>query len=449
MKKNYFIIILIILTISSFRANLMAQGVDTTTAVRMVTSLISGDSLIMELRLQRLNTNWQRWANGSFIFGFNDTTLVIDSSNFEIKLYSRDGLITERPRDPNFDNYTIKTTVLPGRFSIQMKGPEIYDSALDVPLVDTSTEDTLLTYTTLGTFLIRKKDTQPFIVVTNDTLNSFRLQWKRPTDYYQASSYKTNVAINQFNKDDYYEVDDNVELYQPLQNSLVMFYDDNTPKPRTILRYVDAIYEGAKKISIQWVTRQEAFVRGWVIYRGQAPFGSVDLNKVKIDYEVASLLTTPDDTRLMGLGTKPFGKNYMYSYDSLEIVRGTNYCYELKYIDFNNNIVSIPNAKVCVNIPNSVLTFAKAYPNPMERSTQVSYDLDDDALVTIKMFDLTGKVVKIIDENIYVKKGRHVFDLEIPELATQGMYDLLIEAQPVDDLTVERSFSVIKLQVIR
>ena len=455
MKKNYlkiyFIITLVssLLFINSQNSKLYAQDADTTTAVRMVTSLIAADSLLMELRLQRLNTNWQRWANGSFIFGFSDTTLTIDTSKFEFKLLTRDGLISDSARDPNFDNYTVKTSVLPGRFSIQIKGPEVYDSAIDVPYVKMDSEDTLLTYTILGTFLIRKKDTKPFIVVTNDTTVSFRLLWKRPIDYYQASSYKTNINIEQYNKADYYDLDDNVELYQPFQNAVMMFYDDNTPKPKTILRFVDAIYEGAKKISIHWVTRQEAYVKGWVIYRGRAPYGTFDMHKVLYSTEVASNLTSPTDTRLMGLGTKPFGKAYMYEYDTVDIKRGENYCYELKYIDFNNNIVDIPNARVCVNIPNSVLSFAKAYPNPVERSTQVSYNLEDDAIISIKLYDLTGKLIKTIAENITVKKGRHVFDLEIPELAMQGMYDLLINADPIEDETVERSFTVIKLQVIR
>lgn len=427
----------------------VGSDIDTTTAVRMVTRLISGDSLLLELRLQRLNTNWQRWANGSFIFAFNDTTHTIDSTNFALSLFSRDGLISDTVRDPNFDNYFIKTTVLPGRFSIQFRGPDTFDKALEVPYIQMDTEDSILTYTTLGTFLIWKKDTKPFIDVSSDTINTFRLVWKNPLSYYQASSYKTEVPIPQFNQDDYYKKDDNVELYQPFQSSVTKFFDDNTAKPRTILRYVDATYEGAKKISISWMTRQEAFVKGWVIYRGQAPFGSFDPNKIEYTKEVANFLNPPYDVRLSGLGTRNYGKSYMFTYDSSGIERGYNYCYELRYIDFNNNIVSIPNAKVCVNIPNSVLTFAKAYPNPLERETQVSYFLEDDAIVSVKMYDVAGKLVKIIQENVYTKMGQHVFDLEIPELATQGMYDLLIDAQPVEDKTVERSYSVIKLQVIR
>lgn len=455
MKKNYLKIYFFIALVSSLlfintkSSTLFAQDADTTTAVRMVTSLIAADSLYMELRLQRLNTNWQRWANGSFIFGFSDTTLTIDTSKFEFKLIARKGLISDSAADPNFDKYTVKTSVLPGRFSIQIKGPEVYDEAIDVPYVKMDSEDTLLTYTILGTFLIRRKDTKPFIVVSNDTTVTFRLLWKRPIDYYQASSYKTNTNIEQYNKADYFDLDDNVELYQPFQNAVMMFYDDNTPKPRTILRFVDAIYEGAKKISIHWVTRQEAYVKGWAIYRGRAPYGTFDMHQVAYSTQVASNLTSPEDTRLMGIGTKPFGKAYMYEYDTVDIKRGENYCYELKYIDFNNNIIDIPNARVCVNIPNSVLSFAKAYPNPVERSTQVSYNLEDDATVSIKLYDVTGKLIKTIAEDLYVKQGRHVFDLEIPELAMQGMYDLLINADPVEDETVERSFTVIKLQVVR
>jgi|GEM_PF-653998 len=444
--------ILIILTIVLFTLQfegLYSQAADTTTAVRIVTRLDAPDELLFELRLQRLNTNWQRWANGSFLFEFNDSTLIIDSAKYSLEFISRDGMIGNTTSDPNFINYTINTKVLPGRFSVNMRGPDVYVSALEVPIIDAQTDDTLTTYSILGTFRIKKKDKKPFILTNNDTTNNFRLFWKRPTGYYQASSFKTDVDVELFNKADYYKADDNVELYQPLSNALTVFYDDDTPKPKTVLRFIDATYEGAKKISVQWVTRSEAFVKGWAIYRGSAPFGKFNIDKVEFNDLVASFLVNPTDTRLLGLGTVPVGKAYFYSYDSTNIERGANYCYEIRYVDFNDNIIEIPNAKVCVNIPNSVLTFAKAYPNPMERQTQVSYNLEDDALVTIKLYDMNGKLAKIIQENVYVKKGQHIFDLELPEFSALGLYDLLINADPVDDKTIERSFSVLKLQVIR
>lgn len=444
--------LLIILTIVLFNLQfegLYSQSIDTTTAVRIVTRLDSPSELLFELRLQRLNTNWQRWANGSFLFEFNDSTMTIDSTKYTLELVSKDGLIGNTNKDPNFDNYIINTKVQPGRFCVNMRGPDVYEKALEVPIVNIDSEDSIKTYSILGTFKITRKNNLPFIITNNDTTSTLRLYWKRPIDYYQASSYKTNVDIELFNKADYFKTDDNVELYQPLSNVNILFFDDNTPKPKTVLRFVDATYEGAKKISIQWVTRSEAFVKGWAIYRGSAPFGNFNINNIEFKDLVASFLLNPTDTRLLGLGTATNGKAYFYAYDSTNIERGVNYCYEIRYIDFNDNIIQIPNAKKCINIPNSVLTFAKAYPNPMERQTQVSYNLEDDALVTVKLFDINGKLAKIIQENVYVKKGQHIFDLELPEFSALGLYDLLINADPVDDKTIERSYSVLKLQVVR
>ncbi len=99
--------LLIILTIVLFALQfegLYSQAADTTTAVRIVTRLDAPGELLFELRLQRLNTNWQRWANGSFLFEFNDSTLIIDSAKYSLEFISRDGIIGNTTSDPNFIN---------------------------------------------------------------------------------------------------------------------------------------------------------------------------------------------------------------------------------------------------------------------------------------------------------------------------------------------------------
>ena len=151
---------------------------------------------------------------------------------------------------------------------------------------------------------------------------------------------------------------------------------------------------------------------------------------------------------MVGLGTRDYGKKYHWYYDTVDY-RGEEYCYALYYKDFND--IEHYLARACVPIPSAVITYAQANPNPMSYSTKITYKLDDDVILSATVYDLAGKIVKKLLDNVYVERGTHILDFDAPisEVASQGLYEVIFLAKPVDDNSVEVSRAIVKIQIVR
>lgn len=137
--------------------------------------------------------------------------------------------------------------------------------------------------------------------------------------------------------------------------------------------------------------------------------------------------------------------------DTLE--RGKWYCYQIykvDYINSNNRTAEFPLAQAFVKIPNSVIAYAQASPNPFAGSTRIDYELDDNVKLQVGVYDVQGKLVKeLIPSNTTMRKGTYTFDLTMPENATQGLYNVIFNASPINDTQVRSSTANIKLQMIK
>ena len=95
--------------------------------------------------------------------------------------------------------------------------------------------------------------------------------------------------------------------------------------------------------------------------------------------------------------------------------------------------------------------------NPFNLSTVIEYELEDDVMLTVTAYDVLGREIKLLSDdatgnslnNIEMKRGMHYTTFYAPELASQGLYDIVFIAEPLDDSAFESSVAVVKLQLIK
>ncbi len=126
-----------------------------------------------------------------------------------------------------------------------------------------------------------------------------------------------------------------------------------------------------RDVTLNWVTASESNNSGFEIERASNNVWS----------KVGSVA---------GNGTTTSSSSY--SYTDRGLATG-NYNYRLKQIDFNGNFeyFNLSN-EVNIGIP-SRYELSQNYPNPFNPSTNINFDLPTDGRVSIKLFDLSGKEV--------------------------------------------------------
>jgi len=96
-----------------------------------------------------------------------------------------------------------------------------------------------------------------------------------------------------------------------------------------------------------------------------------------------------------GNGTTNDTKNYTFT----DRTNSGRYNYRLKQIDFNGNFEYFNlSSEIEVGVPTE-FALSQNYPNPFNPSTKINYDLPKDGLVSIALYDLTGRqVASIVNE---------------------------------------------------
>ena len=436
MTKTFYILYLLIFFFLTF-FQLEAQSVDTLSIVTIDNVIqVKPDTIVFDVRLKRNSDKWNRFANSTFEITISDTSFPIHpdsctidyipgTSEFKIATFSGGGQLP-------VTDYYITSFVYPGRLSITIAGPEEYAFAFPIP-----TDTTVL----VGQFVLASKTPGKMIPKT--------FVWVQPQIYYQACAYKISkdslLAPNVFR----YHENDNVEMDDNEFNT-VTYKIDESPEPEFILDSFVVEYAGKKKVHIWWTTKKEAYNSGFVLKR--ALVGPWIIDTV---WQTIGRYDGPRDLDkgLIGLGTKTPGKRYDYSYDTVQY-RSADYCYKLFYVDFFDTEHFL--AKGCVRIPNAVITKAHAYPNPFKDQTTIEVFLEDNVIFTATVYDLKGKEMeKLRDEKgdfisgIEASVGKHIYEFKANEYASQGLYDVIFIAYPIDDPSIEISRAVVKLQLIR
>lgn len=80
----------------------------------------------------------------------------------------------------------------------------------------------------------------------------------------------------------------------------------------------------------------------------------------------------------------------------------------------NENTISVQNVSV--------------YPNPANEKIQIRFSLLNDAPVTVKLFDITGRLIDSAFENKFYNAGQLEMNYELPGTIISGIYFLQIES---------------------
>jgi len=131
-----------------------------------------------------------------------------------------------------------------------------------------------------------------------------------------------------------------------------------------------------RKVILNWSTTSEENNSGFSIER-----------------KLASTTEWSAVGNVTGAGNSNSVKNYTFSDNN---VATGKYNYRLKQTDFNGNYkyYNLAN-EVNIGVPNK-FALAQNYPNPFNPSTNINYDLPFDSKVSIKIFDMTGREVALV-----------------------------------------------------
>jgi hypothetical protein len=126
---------------------------------------------------------------------------------------------------------------------------------------------------------------------------------------------------------------------------------------------------------------------------------------------------------VQGNGTTNSEKSY--SYKDAGLTKGS-YAYRLKQIDYNGNYKYYQlSGLVNVGVPNK-FEISQNYPNPFNPSTKIAYDIPFDSKVAIKIFDVTGREVASLVNQVQVA-GYYTVSFNASNLSS-GVYFYQINA---------------------
>ena len=162
--------------------------------------------------------------------------------------------------------------------------------------------------------------------------------------------------------------------------STFTFSDNDFPLPVT-LEYFNSYLNG-RDVRLYWKTSSEINNAGFELERAAADMNSPVYIKVGF---------------INGHGTTSTG--YIYTFEDKKLNSG-KYNYRLKQIDYNGNYEyhNLTNT-VEVGLP-AKFELSQNYPNPFNPVTKIDYTLPFDGFATIIIFDITGREIKTIVNEI-------------------------------------------------
>lgn len=429
MKKLLYILILVLISVYTINA----QTIKDTTATIAVDSITqtSINELEFDLWVQNVSDSWQYFANGTFQLVVPS---IIDYSNLSIQYIEGSGQLY----DPvaGLPPYIVNAGVLSDRISIIVIGPETVDEARKINTTERKK---------IGRFVLRSSDTREDI--------GSMLNWREPVDYYQACAFKYDETDPEPNSIEYKQ-DDNFELSDTL--STVKYLSTSSSVPPMALTDFWVRYTGKKTVAAYWKTATEYKNRGFIIRRGlDVTNGNPD------DFPDSFFTDTVADYRnprfnlmMRGSFISLDPKDYGPIPDTVKY-RNSKYCYRLFYQNYADDIIGL--ASTCLDVPNAVIEFAQANPNPFSDKTVIRYILKDNVRLTVTVRDLLGQeIVELTDresgaklKDIEMTAGEHFTVFQAPLLVAQGAYDIIFIAIPIDDNLVEESRAQVRVQLVK
>ncbi len=422
-------------------------GIDTL-AFLNIKDIYLRDSSTMEfdVLLKRNSDLWSKLANGTFEFTFDTLQYNFNSDRVEptvLETGLRLGIVPGGGQLP-LGGYDMKAKCFPGRIVLSLIGPNEFNECETVP-----NDSSII----IAKMQIKSKDGS---ALPNKVL------WKEPYKYYQALAYKTDRDsivedyIKIFSPNDNIEISDN-------KNNIVSYSSEGTGNEGTRLDSFWLTYLGNRRMAMKWKTKSEYFNAGFTVRR--AVKLQDDLPDELLDFSYIVATYKPGDRflpQMIGKGNSRTGWAYDTLYDTVPY-RGVTFCYKLFYDQVyprEGRIVDSLLARGCKPVPNAVISFAQANPNPFNYDTKINFTVDDDVYLTITISDLLGREVKRIMDKKYVKigsygsmfsnyiEGTDLTYIPLPN-AKNMLYNIIFIAYPINDPSIEISRAVYKVTYLR
>jgi hypothetical protein len=183
--------------------------------------------------------------------------------------------------------------------------------------------------------------------------------------------------------------------------------DENTAFPLPVELASFTSTTDRNKVELNWSTIMENNNSGFDIERKLLS----DNNWIKVG-------------NVAGKGNSNVTVNYTFKDNN---VAAGKYNYRLKQIDYNGNFEYFNlTSEVIVGVP-SKFALSQNYPNPFNPATKINYDLPFDSKVAIKIFDITGREVVSLVNQVQTA-GYHTVNFNASNLSS-GAYFYTITAE--------------------
>lgn len=394
------------------------------------------DRFTFDIVIKREHPRWQYFANTTIRLesidldptgGFNPAVhrveFVPDSCDLRLVPYST----------TNLQGYVVDYALVNGDIVVHVLGPDSVQNAYDI----SATSDSLR----VGRFIVTS---------TDGSYVPEQLRIARPVDYYQAAAFKIphdSVTGTGAQRNVWFVAHDNPPL--------VMEYDELPPPPDTcgaIFTFYGS-YVGDLTVTLGFTVSDEHCYEGFIIER--ALVNRMDPNN--LDFQGRPQLTYLNEPRLLScLCLEPQVHDGFF--DQVEFRREV-YAYRLmgKRLPFYGDTIEVIDT-IFIQVPNAIISNARILENPFKNQTTIRFNADDRLKLTAKVFDVGGRLISYLLN----EKGQEANNVEYPlgigyelvfkapDIASQGLYNILLEGVPVDDATVaEGSRVVIKAQLLR
>ena len=195
------------------------------------------------------------------------------------------------------------------------------------------------------------------------------------------TAYQTQgTGAGQFTLD---TINNTVTLYGMSSFSYFTFGNSDSPLPVELNMFIHSINK--RDVELKWATAMETNNAGFEVQRKKESGEFVKLVFIK------------------GKGNSNELSNYSYTDKSLE---SGKYFYRLKQTDLNGNFKYYElNTFIEIGTPAKYF-LSQNYPNPFNPSTKINFDLPEDEIVSLKIYDITGKEIAEL-VNGFTKAGYH------------------------------------------
>lgn len=395
------------------------------------------DRATFDLVLRRLTERWQYFANitirlqstdlaptGGYNPAVHKIQFVYDSCDLQLVPFD----------SASMNAYTLDYNIVNGDLVVNILGPDSVLNAYSIP----STTDSLR----LGRFIITS---------TDGSYVPEQLAIVQPADYYQAAAFKIDhdsVTGNGSGRNTWFNRHDNPPM--------VVEYEERLPPPDTcgaIFNFYGS-YIGDMQVQLGFTVSDEHCYEGYIIERALVNRQQPEV----LDFQGRSQLTYLNEPRLRSCYClEPQVHDSLY--DQVEYRRET-YAYRLigKRLPYYGDTLQIIDT-LFLYIPNAIISNARILENPFQDQTTVRFNVDDRLRLTAKVFDLGGRLIGYLenDQGVPIENVEYAIGIgyelrfKAPSIASQGLYNILLVAVPVNDSSFDEESSrvIIKAQLLR